>query len=571
MGDSVLDIQSRLASLHATELSRKKQPELPPIYTADLETDPFAYNQMIAPFAAGFYDGSNFQLFWEGNCVKRFFTMLETKPAGIIYIHNFGGFDFFWMLPYFTGSTLVRNGRIVCTNCKARDGKLHEIRDSYAIMPFALKQYIGADGKKVKLDIDMSKLTQEKRTKYKDEIVKYLKRDCTGLHDLVTRFLERFGNKLTVGSAAMNELSKLHTFIKIESPSDDKEIRKQFYYGGRVQCFQSGVIRGDFKVYDVNSMYPYVMKHYRHPIGRLESITPKITKDTAFIVAEGRNHNAFPQRSRDGSLRFDVEEGIFSMTIHEWNVAKRYSLFDCRRILAAYNFKLQSSFALFVDKFYELRKKAKSDKDNALALFYKYILNSSCGKFAQDSSQYHDYQITDDQTNLLPPEPCEQCRVDLCAEHWKVDTIYSEFHLIMWRKLNPKPVFYNVATGCSITGAARSVLLEAYANAKNPVYCDTDSLICEGLSGVQFSESELGAWKEEATGDTVAIAGKKLYAVFKRGKVIKQANKGCRITAKEIRFLAQSSDHEIEYQRAAPSLGVDGKYKFLKRRIRKTV
>lgn len=566
----MLDLQTRFASLAASEIKPKAK-KLPPIYTADLETDPFAYNQMIAPFAAGFYDGQDFELSWGKDCIAKFFAMLETKPAGIIYIHNLGGFDFFWMLPYFTGETLIRNSRIVSTHCKARDGQLHEIRDSYAIMPFALKEYKGKDGKKVKLDIDIEKLNKANRANHKPEIVAYLRMDCVGLHELVTKFIERFGDKLTIGSTAMQELQKLHDFIRIDNAEEDHEIRSQFYYGGRVQCFQSGVLKGKWKVYDVNSMYPYVMKTYRHPIGKVDRIGTKIGKETAFILTEGHNYNAFPFRDKDGNLRFDVDYGTFGVTIHEWNVALKYGLFKPKRVISTYNFKAWGTFAAFVDKFAREKIEGKRENDSTKYLFAKTISNSGYGKFAQDSSQYMEYQITDDKTNLLPRDPCDACRMDHCSEHWNVDTIYTEFHLILWKKANPKPVFYNVATGCSITGASRSVLLEAYANADNPVYCDTDSLICERLNNVPFSDVDLGAWKEEGSGDILAIAGKKLYALFAKGKSIKQANKGCRISAKEIRYLAGSDEREIIYQRESPSLSIDGDYRFLQRRIRKTV
>lgn len=544
--------------------------KLPNIYTADLETDPFQKNQMIAPFAAGFYDGQDFQLYWGDDCIEKFFKSLAYKEAGYIYIHNFGGFDFFWMLKYFIGKSTIRNGRIVSTFCKAANG-YHELRDSYAIMPFALKEYHDKDGKKVKLDIDMDKLLKKNRQRYRDEIVKYLRRDCTSLHELVMRFLNRFGDKLTIGTTAMGEIQQVHDFIRVRDEEEDRLIRDRFFYGGRVQCFQSGVLKGNWKVYDVNSMYPYVMKNYQHPISRLDSVGTKITSDTAFLIVEGENHHAFPKRDIHGNLSFDCPSGTFGISIHEYRIAQKYGLFKTRRIVSTYNFKIQRPFDTFVDKFYSLRKKAKEEKDSAMSLFYKYILNSGYGKFAQDSTQYFDYEIVPDTVSLAEKEECEECKRDKCRAHWMIDSTYPEFGLVIWKRANPKPVFYNVATGCSITGAARSVLMEAYANATNPVYCDTDSIICEGLSGVKFSDSELGAWKLEAEGDTIAIAGKKMYAVFNARKVVKQANKGCQIEASEIKRLASNPEYRYNYERESPSLHLDGTHSFLKRTIRKTV
>jgi hypothetical protein len=539
-----------------------------PIYTADLETDPFAHGEMITPFAAGFYDGQDFSAYWGNKCLDRFFEHLERVPPGLVYFHNLGGFDFFWMLKYFTGKTMIRNSRIVKTQVKALEG-FHEFRDSYAIMPFPLSE-IKIEGKKVKLDIDIEKMRASRRNKHREEIISYLKVDCTSLHYAVTRFIDRFGNKLTVGSTAMGELETLHDYVHIKDPSEDKLIRQLFFYGGRVQCFQSGIVNGPFKVFDVNSMYPYVMRDYLHPITGVTSITEKRTKDTAFIVAEGWNHGAFPKRDKSGKLLFDCPFGIFSVSIHEWDVAIKYGLFKPRRIIQCYNYKLRRSFSEFVDTFYALRKQAKLDGDDVLSLFYKYILNSSYGKFAQDSSKYCDYQITPISENLST-KGCNNCLEDNCALHWRPDIILAEVGMILWKRNNKKPKFYNVSTGCSITGASRAVLMEAIANSEGPIYCDTDSLICRELKVVSFSDVELGAWKLEAQGNKAAIAGRKLYALFDGEKCVKQATKGVRLEASQIAWIAQDASREVTYYRDSPSLKLDGTHRFLHRRVKRTV
>lgn len=538
------------------------------IYTADLETDPFQAGEMIFPFASGFYDGENFSSFWGPNCLDRFFAYLERVPPGVVYFHNLGGFDFFWMLKFFSGKTMIRNSRIVKTQVRALDG-YHEFRDSYAIMPFPLAE-IKIDGQKVKLDIDIEKMRASRREKNKREILDYLKVDCTSLHYAVSRFWERFGNKLTVGSTAMGELETLHDYVHVKDPLEDKLVRDAFYYGGRVQCFQAGVIKGAFKVYDVNSMYPYVMKNYLHPISCITSITQKITKDTGFITAEGWNEGAFPKRDKMGSLHFDVPYGLFSMSIHEWDIALKYKLFKPRRVIQCLNYKLRRSFADFVNTFYDLRKQAKLDGDDVLALFYKYILNSAYGKFAQDSSKYCDYQIIPINVNLAT-KGCDDCHLDNCVKHWRPDLILQEVGMILWKRNNPRPRFYNVSTGCSITGAARAIMLEAIANSEGPIYCDTDSLICRELNGVNFSDSELGAWKLEAQGNKACIAGRKLYALFDGRKCVKQANKGVRLEPSQIAWIAQDETREVTYHRDSPSLKLSGTYSFLSRRIRRTV
>lgn len=535
---------------------KRKSKEMVPIYTCDLETDPFAFGRYPEPFSADFYDGYTHSTFWGSGCIDRLCEHIENQPSGIIYLHNGGRFDIYYLMRLVRGNpALIINGRIVRTFCKAAGGKYHEIRDSYAIMPFALAKY--------KKDyIDYKLMEPDVRENHKDEIIHYLKGDTTYLHELCVGFLEMFGNKLTIGSAAMKELQKHHQFESLSNKADG-EIRSEYYYGGRVQCFEKGILKGPWKVYDVNSMYPYVMKAYDHPISMPGSITTKIRKSTCFVKVEGTNHGAFPTRTKTG-LRFDIEEGTFTVTIHEFNAALEHGLFVPRRIRQCINFGQRSNFSGFVDHFYEKREQAKTTGDEMHGLFYKFVLNSAYGKFAQNSDKFMEYCISEGNENLT-------------SKGWtpyETDDISKERSYIIWKR---KPQLstertarnYNVATGASITGAARAVLLSSIAQSESPIYCDTDSIVCKKLSGVKFHDKILGSWKEEATADTACIGGKKLYALFDAKRAcVKQANKGVNLTPEEIRQVCKGQT--IESKRIAPSFHLDGSYNFITRNVRMT-
>lgn len=60
--------------------------------------------------------------------------------------------------------------------------------------------------------------------------------------------------------------------------------------------------------------------------------------------------------------------------------------------------------------------------------------------------------------------------------------------------------------------------MDAIAKADEPIYCDTDSLICRNLSNVPMDAVQLGAWDKEAEFDDVIIVGKKLYGCKVKGK-----------------------------------------------------
>lgn len=513
-----------------------------PILTMDIETDPFAYQRKISPFAIGLYDGKDFDSIWHARCVHQMVKRLHKLPPSIIYMHNGGKFDIFLgLLEYLEGSMIIINGRIV----KAQLGE-HELRDSYSILPMPLKGY-------KKDDIDISKLEPGVRDSHRPEILSYLRGDCVYLHELVSGFREEFGDYLTIGSAAMAQLQKFHPFEKTKRYFDEK-FRPQFFFGGRVQCFQSGIINQEFKIYDVNSMYPFVMSDFKHPTGSAYELDREVTGKTAFIVATGRNTDwgAFPLRSRTG-ITFPLSYGTFAFTIHEWEAALETGFFKPHKILKTYNFPEWICFDEFVSHFYSARQKAKASKDKIHEILYKFILNSAYGKFSQNPDNFRDCAITHGNQGM--PEPWEPKHV-----HGNGTTF--------WDKRIQRHSYYNVSIGASITGAARAVLMRGIKSSTGLIYCDTDSIIANGLVGVPFSETVLGAWKTEAAGNFVAMAGKKLYACFNDQDCVKYAAKGVRPTPQQIIQVARGET--VIVRRISPTFKLDGSVSWIERRLKKT-
>ena len=528
----------------------------------DLETDPFTYGQMARPFVAEYYDGEKSIVFWGSDCVSRMARALQKESPAVIYAHNGGKFDWLYFLEYLEADMRIVNGRII----QAFLGP-HEIRDSYAIMPFPLRDFD-------KDEIDYEKMRKEVRQQHREEILRYLHKDCTSLYELVTAFFAEFGDGLTIGGSAMKQLKRFHKFTCGGKIFDEK-FRKDFYFGGRNQVFKSGIIRMPIKIFDINSSYPYSMKAFLHPVNTGIRVSKYIEKDTCFVVAEGINDGAFPVRNKDGGLDFTVRRGRFCTTIHEWTAALETGCFRPIRIVKTYGFECRQTFAEYVDHFYEARKHAQEIGDKIHKLFYKYVLNSSYGKFAQNPENYSEWKITKFTAEKLPPP-------------WVMAFIHQGKYII-WEKPLDRQHFYNICTGASITGASRSLLLRGLQNARDPLYCDTDSIICRNLSNVPIDESQLGAWKCEATGTVAAIAGKKLYGVYQHGAApvdgakkleelkfegqtvhcIKKAHKGSRLTGAQILRVAKGD--VIRYENPVPNFRLDGTHTFTVRNIRRTV
>ncbi len=518
------------------------------IAVVDTETDPFEPHFLIKPFAVGFRTPDRYVDFWGPNCVKDFFDYLATLTADgyefVIYAHNGGKFDFFFFLDYLDAdhSPMIMNGRLVKMFFQKQ-----EFRDSFAIIPEALSNY-------AKVEINYRKFKADVRERHKTEILYYQQKDCDYLYELVTGFHTRFGDKLTVASAALKMLNSFHGFERIHSDRID-EMFRSYYFGGRNQCFETGLLRPNpgktWKMLDRNSMYPAEMRNTLHPISSSYELSDRITDNTDFACIIAKNNGALPVRAFNGGLDFTVRHGVFYATIHEIRAGLETGTLQIEHVKHAWEFEKKTTFADFIDTIYLSRLAAMDRGDKLQDMFDKRIMNSSYGKFALNPRKFKKWLMTAGEI----PEPVA---TEENPDGWTLHS--SSGNIYIWERPNPRRGgYYNVATASSITGAARANLLLNLSYATRPIYCDTDSIICEDFTG-ELGEKELGKWKLEAEGDLAAIAGKKLYAVFNKDQVLKKASKGCSLTPEEIVQVCNGA--EIIYENPVPAFHLHDKGKY---------
>jgi hypothetical protein len=552
----------------------RKKTEPPIVAVIDFETDPFLYGRKPEPFAAGFYDGRTYQKFWGDDCVIFLIEYIRSlKTKHIIYAHNGGKFDFFYLLEEnaLQNPALIISGRIVkCVICD-----IHELRDSYAILPLPLSKLGNQTNKK--LEIDYSKMEKSEREKNKDEILDYLKADCLTLHNVVSEFYERYEGAVTVGAMAIKELGK-HHFVSRQDRSHD-ELFRPYYFGGRVSCFENGELIASsgkvWKFYDVNSMYPKAMRDFDHPSGKQfvflgEDKQNRLNRTTGdlkgfsgmyFIKFIGTNKRALPTRDiKTGGLSFDQSYGEFFTTSHELKVALELKLVTIEKVLELKVPCHTIRFDTFVDTYMEEKIKYKKSGEQNKETFAKLTLNSAYGKFATDVDKFKEWFILDswDEEQIVEFAIWED-------EHKNIGNIpqlendLGQFKIFSVKAENEKG-FFDVAVAASITSASRSILLRAIAYATRPIYCDTDSLICLEIGNVEIDDSKLGAWKFEGSTKIMYIAGKKMYGaklieLDKEGKEkFKMATKGARLTYDEIKSLC--SGQIISWRNIAPSFSI---------------
>lgn len=466
------------------------------IAVCDCETDPFRKWRVPAPFVWGYLDYPDGpegpQRFLTFRTTREFIDFIKYEDV-ICYAHNGGHFDWMFLLhevePY--EQIMLINGRIAKMNFGAA-----ELRDSYNIVPVPLAAY-----KKDDIEYDIMEAEKRGHIKNWDTIIAYLHGDCQYLYELVSRFIKDYGMSLTMAGASMKQWRKISPIDVPETTGEFYDEFARFYYGGRVECFASGVISGDYNSYDITSAYPYAMLH-KHPYSDNYSRVEGYAKGADFYTVRCRSTGVFPYRDSGAGLSFpnDGEFRTFTVTGWEYQAAIDTFALSEPEVLESITFVNHVDFSPYVLHFYNYRDECKKRGDAAGSLFCKLFMNSLYGKFAANPRNYKNYMV-------VPPEVTP----GLYRLGWAAAGEFGPWILAESPLGEERQRFYNVATGASITGFVRAMLWRAIHTSKGTVYCDTDSITCESAGHGVVLGDELGSWKHEGCFDKLGIAGKKLY------------------------------------------------------------
>ena len=579
----------------------------------DSEAGDYMEDQNPAPVAKGakkrrkneLTPDAEYDYFRKGTAANQLFDFLDTVTTPlIVYLHNGGRYDIRFFAHRLASQSFISNGSRVL----AIKYGIHEIRDSAALIPMRLKE----GGTKGSIDFGLHAKAKRENPAVKAEILAYLRQDCYSLRSLVMPAIKSFCTPtghtkphmktpipLTVSGAAFSKLRKIEKLLYksftsdgfITRSRDNDKLFREAYYGGHVECFEIGDIKAPegmtFTMYDVNSMYPYVMSAFSHPISdnylridkpelspegwivqktrvhlgggkyREEKDFERFKGKTYFLRFKGKTRG-LPRRVEfgpDKSTRLDFGEhtGEHFYCSHEIIAAMEYGLIQIDEIVSAYVAHDQKPFTEFVTTYYknrqeiapriaELEAKAKvselttDEKDEygdlkARDALYKTTLNGAYGKFAFDFRNYRENFFINYVRDIREAHEFVENNGVKIVEGGVRDSYTRVLYELGEGKTSDER-YYGVATAASITSAARSILLHAIMNSVRPIYCDTDSLLCLELKEshgvrIQRGDKKLGEWGvDKANIDRVAIVGRKLYALFSGDKCVKYSAKG---------------------------------------------
>lgn len=295
--------------------------------------------------------------------------------------------------------------------------------------------------------------------------------------------------KLTAGADSLHEFKEtsgkrfFDKVFPILDPEIDTDIRTA-YRGGFTYAnpkFKQRML-GHGKVYDVNSLYPSVMREHLLPYGEPEyfsgvyehdRVYPLWIQSLTFTARLRKNHIPTVQVKKTSYfIESEYQEIIgepitMSFTNVDLEILFKHYHVDIVSYNGGWKFKgLTGLFNKFIDKWMEV----KINSTGAMKQIAKLHLNSLYGKFATNPTLHPKFPVLED----------NRVKLKLGEESTR-DPVYT-------------------AMGAFITAYARhKTITAAQDNIKTFAYCDTDSLhlITTETPALDIDPDKLGAWKHE--------------------------------------------------------------------------
>ena len=459
----------------------------------------------------GYYDGESFETFENPENFIKYLKNGENIPREI-YAHFGGIFDFLFILQFALDTKelisihdcIPRGSGFLCFSLSfiGKDGiptKTFVFRDSSALLPFSLKKLTETFAPEfLKKELDVTNLK-----KVTPELIEYLEYDCKGLWHGITNFAEselikKYGLKTTMASQA---LQIFRGFIEEPIPSLPKGIDdfvRKSYAGGRTEIFKP-LFKGPGKlsVFDVNSLYPHVMRDNDFPtkyLRRTKSYNSK-TQKFAFVSCrvEVPKNSPFPilWTRMEKTDKFIFPVGRFSGTWPscELEYAKKHGAKILEVFEVAEFCNGGKIFKDYISKLYKIRLDSKSEVEKTIA---KLAMNSLYGRMGLNTER-EGIKLDDGSFGVTP-----FCKIE--SKNGPVGFVKFETEL---------ETFTNPAISSWVTALAR-IHMHKLASPKfdSLYYMDTDSLF---TSSDYSSSKNLGDLKFEYSTSRACFVLPKTY------------------------------------------------------------
>jgi len=456
--------------------------------------------------------------------------LIDKRHAGYTWYAHFIQYDF----PIVTGQNILSllndcifSGTRLVRGTYQGEGYEVYFADSLNLLPVSLKKLIK--------DKDTPKkfLEQGHRHVITEDDIRYCKADVAAVIDAIHGLEVLFGRPCgyTLASSALIDWRTKYLPAPLVCTRRPDEPWRDTYFGGRVQVFKQGTY-SNINIYDVNSMYPWVLFHYPLPVPFIRDPVDKdpgnftkllgsyndmkVTGWASCWVDVPKGFTVLPKRIPGEGNQYPVGKFHGSWTWQELRLAVRTGT-KILKVHEAWQHPVQFyGHQKFIAYWYQARLKAKKDKNHLFDLLIKLIMNASYGKYGEGRER------------KTPGRADDKPRPGWTFTSIDHDHAHERGAYGFW--LPPEgqgrdPTEHTVMSwASSITSWARVRLAELILEAgiDNVYYCDTDSV---HTTAKLVESEELGGLKLEH----VVLAGhyvaKKHYKLTyeKDGKIVCEA------------------------------------------------
>lgn len=482
-------------------------------YTADFETTTDFDDCRVWAYA--WCNIENTDDWNHGNSLDGFMSWLEHVEDSRVYFHNLkfdAEFIYNWLYDHgwewtddiktskpYTFSTLISDqGQHY--SCKLKFSKLHtvELLDSLKVIPLPIAKIpkaFGFEKEDSKLELDYEAYREPGHELTEEEIA-YIREDVVIAARALKILFDEGDTKITAGSNALANYKRSiggeKKFRKMfPVPDYDEEVRKSykggFTYANPRFC---GYDVGEGISFDVNSLYPSVMRYSLLPYGDPKRFTGEYVPDKVYplyVQAVKIDCTLKPDHVPCIQVKESMYSDRFSSTeyiedtqgpivryVTNVDLALIFDQYDVHEIEYYEGWKFKASnhlFDGFIDECNETKVKAAEQGNEGMRFLSKLRMNSSYGKFG---------------TN---PECRSMKPVKRDGRIW-------------YEKLEPEhrdPIYIPAAS--FITAYARDKTIRSAQSVFDRfVYADTDSLYLTGTDvpeQLDVDPYRLGAWKLE--------------------------------------------------------------------------
>ena len=492
-------------------------------FVADFETTSERYYQLHGYTRVWLYAiaDSNGNAITHGSSIEQFFSYCRNNLCGkIIYFHNLK-FDGAFLLDYLfsigykadykdkppkTFSTLIGDmGEFYTIDVRVSAKRTLHFADSLKLLPFKVSYIATSFGLpilKEKIDYDDYTIDASR--------ISYVEHDVRIVAMALAEIKAHGMAKSTTASCAYNAYTGScdDRFLSYCFPTLDIDFLTEWrkaYRGGRCQVspLYQGRILTNVLRYDVNSMYPHVMRNCALPYGlpvhcsslsslqrlkfglmhvRIEFMLKKYHMPT--LLKKGGLYSS----GDSYYINSEGEEELWLSSIDYELLLRHYDILSFV-YLDGYGFYTSTKmFTAYIDKWYSRKKVDKLGKKQV----DKFMLNCLYGKFGTDVMKRQKV---------------------VYYEEEKVKFKYTDYE---------ESTHYYLPVAIAVTSYAHKIIDDAIESVgyENFVYCDTDSVhALAEMSDSMVDATELGKFKLEGNEEMSKYVRQKCYLTYEGKKM----------------------------------------------------